>query len=90
MLVAEISLKKQISYEILLIQVEDGKDKNGLAHTQWIVTMYSKAVQQASAYNNATTAAHLCLEVVLIQLPCLIGVRLVGCCALHTKKGGNI
>ena len=87
---AEISLKKQISYEILLIQVEDGKDKNGLAHTQWIVTMYSKAVQQASAYN-ATTAAHLCLEVVLIQLPCLRGVRLVGCCARHTlKKGGNI
>ena len=30
---AEISLKKRISYEILLIQVEDGKDKNGLAHT---------------------------------------------------------
>ena len=86
---AEISLQKQISYEILLIQVEDGKDKNGLAHTQWIVTMYSKAVQQASAYN-ATTAAHLCLEVVLIQLPCLIAARLVGCCALHTKKGENI
>ena len=86
---AEISLKKQISFEILLIQFEDGKDKNGLAHTQWIVTMYSRAVQQASAYN-ATTAAHLCLEVVLIQLPCLIGVRLVGCCALHTKKGENI